>query len=115
MTDDLSPLDTHNSHYRLQLAVQRSQTTIEQVDKSRRSHSYSSTQRSLILAEDAHRELLATITDCLPHLDTYYSGGRPFMRWVRDCWESEPLRYLLLVVGLPVAITLAAFFLLDPQ
>lgn len=112
---DLSPLDTHNSHYRLQLAVQRSHTTIEQLDKSRKAYGYSCTERSSILAEDAHRELLAATTDCLPHLDTYHSGGRPFMRWVRDCWKSESFRYLLLIVGLPVAITLAAFFLLDPQ
>lgn len=110
MTD--SPLDTHNSHYRLQLAVQRSQTTIEQLDKSRRAFSYGSTERSLILAEDAHRELLAAITDCLPHLDTYHSGGRPLIRWVRDCCESE-LLYPMLGVGVVVFITIAAVFLLQ--
>lgn len=114
MTTD-SPLDTHNSHYRLQLAVQRSQTTIEQLDKNLRSHSYSSTERSKVLAEDAHRELLAAITDCLPHLDTYHSGGRPFMRWVRDIGRENyelVVVFLMVFIGIP-ALALILHLLLD--
>jgi hypothetical protein len=77
MTD--SPLDTHNSHYRLQLAVQRSHTTIEQLDRGINANGYlvTSTTRNQALSEYAHKELLAAITDCLPYLDTYQGMGRP--------------------------------------